>query len=288
MASVERRSSAHSIQPRPKARTLKLDISFVGTGLHGWQSQAKGNTGHDELAAALRSIQVGASSLTGCSRTDSGVHARRFCAHVDLTKQRSCEQVLKGLNAALSPKMRIHRVTAVSGEFHARFGSEGKAYKYFLYLGPVAPPALAPYLWAWQGALDPARLSKAARLFEGTHDFSLFTTADGRERNTTRQVKSCLAERSGDFLVITVEGPSFLHRMVRCIAGALVAIGSGKMDEAELAAALSGQRSKTIIHALPAQALHLWEIAYGRQEASESFGEWPKPPAWVLEDIGNR
>ena len=286
MASVERSSSASSSQTRNQSRRLKLDLSFVGTGLHGWQSQAKGNTGHDELASALRSIQAGASSLTGCSRTDSGVHARRFCAHVDVSKQRPCEQILKGLNAALPPGMRVHKVSAISSDFHARFGCEGKTYKYFLYLGPVAPPALAPYLWAWQGKLDAAKLSEAASLFEGTHDFSLFTTADGRERNTTRQVKLCRAERSGDFLVIIVEGPSFLHRMVRCIAGALVAAGSGKMGEDELSAALSGKRGNAVIHALPAQGLHLWEVRYGETKAAESFGEWPKRPSWVLEGVG--
>jgi len=279
------RTTARNGLPRgPAPRRLKLDLSFVGTRFRGWQSQAKGKTGQDALEAAFRSIQIGASKPAGCSRTDSGVHARRFCAHADVTLRRSCEQVAKGLNAELPSEIRVHRVSAVSSEFHARYACEGKTYKYFLYLEPVAPPALAPYLWVWQGPLDIARMAKAAFVFEGEHDFSLFTTAEGRERQTTRAIASCRAEQRGPLCVITVEGPSFLHRMVRCIAGALAAIGSGRLSEAELRLALQGKAGGTVIHALPSQALHLWDVRYPTEEATETYGDWPKPPSWVLED----
>jgi len=281
---VSRTASRGELSKAPAPRRLRLDLSFVGTRLYGWQSQAKGKTGQDELEAALASIQTGHSKLTGCSRTDSGVHARRFCAHVDITKRRSCEQILKGLNAALPPEIRVHRVSAVSSEFHARFACGGKTYKYFLYLGPVSPPALAPYLWAWQGRLDAALMAKSASLFEGEHDFALFTTADGRERNTRRAVTSCTVSINGPLLVITVEGPSFLHRMVRCIAGALAAVGSGRLNESDLLATLTGNSAGITVHALPAQALHLWDVRYPTEEATETYGDWPKPPSWVLED----
>ncbi len=282
--SVSRTVSHGGMAQAPAPRRLRLDFSFVGTNFRGWQSQAKGKTGQDALEAALRSIQLGASRPLGCARTDSGVHARRFCAHVDVSQRRSCEQVLKGLNAALSPEMRLHRVSAVSSEFHARFACSGKTYKYFLYLGPVAPPALAPYLWAWQGQLDTARMAKAASLLEGEHDFTLFTTADGRERNTRRTVTSCKVSINGPLLIIIVEGPSFLHRMVRCMAGALTAIGSGRLTESDLLATLMGNSAGITVHALPAQALHLWDVVYPTAEPTDLYGDWPKPPSWVFED----
>lgn len=284
MRRASRTVSRGELSQAPAPRRLRLDLSFVGTRLHGWQSQAKGKTGQDELEAALASIQTGHSKLMGCSRTDSGVHARRFCAHVDVSQRRSCEQVLKGLNAALPPEIRLHRVSAVSSEFHARFACSGKTYKYFLYLDPVAPPALAPYLWAWQGQLDTARMAKAASLLEGEHDFTLFTTADGRERNTRRTVTSCRVSINGPLLIINVQGPSFLHRMVRCMAGALTAIGSGRLAESDLLAALTGNSHGITVHALPAQALHLWDIAYPTAEPAETYGDWPRPPSWVFED----
>jgi len=269
-------------RPAP-GRRVRLDLSFVGTGFRGWQSQAKGATVQDALEAALRSIQVGAGRPVGCSRTDSGVHARRFTAHVDLEAGRRPDQLLKGLNAALPPEVRVHRAGDAPGEFHARFGCAGKTYRYFLHLGPVVPPPLAPFVWMWQGPLDEGAMREAAALFPGEHDFSAFTTAEGRERTTLRTLTACSWERRGPLFVLTVEGPSFLHRMVRCIAGALAAAGTGRLDDRHLSRALAGDTS-VLLHALPAQALHLWEVRYpeGGQEP-QPYGQWPELPSWVLE-----
>lgn len=280
-----RRDVRRSARREPaEPRRLRLDLSFVGAPFRGWQAQAKGPTVQDALESALRAIQVGASRPVGCSRTDAGVHARRFVAHVDVTGRRTCEQVLKGLDHALSEALRVHRVAVVPGDFHARYACLRKRYRYFLHLGPVAPPALAPYLWSWQGPLDLDRMAHAARLFEGEHDFARFTTAEGREKNTLRSLDLCRAERRGPLLVLTVAGRSFLHRMVRCVAGALVAVGSGRLEEGDVARALAGERKGPHLHALPAQGLHLWDLEYPETDAQEAYGRWPEPPAWVLEE----
>jgi len=263
-------------------RRVRLDLSYAGTGYRGWQSQARGATVQDVLESALRSVQAGAGRPVGCSRTDAGVHARRFTAHVDLTAGRRPDQLLKGLNAALPPEVRVHRVGEVSAEFHARYGCTGKTYRYFLHLGPVVPPPLAPFVWMWQGTLDEGAMREAAALFAGEHDFSAFTTAEGRERTTSRTLTDCRWERRGPLLVLTVEGPSFLHRMVRCIAGALAAVGTGRLDGRHLSRALAGDTS-VLLHALPSQALHLWEVRYPEAAESETYGRWPEAPSWVLE-----
>jgi tRNA pseudouridine38-40 synthase len=189
---------------------------------------------------------------------------------------------MKGLNTALPPEIRVYRAAEVPSEFHARYACTGKTYRYFLHMGPVVPPPLAPFVWMWQGPLEERAMAEAAGLFLGEHDFSAFTTAEGRERNIRRTLTACGLERRGPLLVLTVEGPSFLHRMVRCIAGAITAAGTGRLERRHLSAALAGDTS-VLLHALPSQALHLWEVWYPEDAGDGSCAGWPGAPSWVLE-----
>lgn len=277
--SADRRPQGHQSALR---RRIRIDLCFVGTPFRGWQAQKRGLTVQDALETALLKVDAQASRPLGCSRTDSGVHARRFTAHVDVAATRRLDQLLKGLNANLPPVVRVLRIAHVVADFHARYQSLGKTYRYFLHMGPVVPPPIAPFVWQWQGPLDEVSVVAAAKWFEGEHDFSAFTTAEGRERSVTRTITRCRVERQGQLLAFTVEGPSFLHRMVRCITGALAAAGTGRLSRISIERALAGDTS-VLIHALPAQGLHLWDVHYPAVATLESHGEWPEAPGWVLE-----
>jgi tRNA pseudouridine38-40 synthase len=196
---------------------------------------------------------------------------------VDASFERHPEAILKGLNANLPPGIRVYRVRAAADSFHARFSCTGKTYRYHLHRGATVPPFLAPYVWAWHGPVDCAAAAGAAKLFLGEHDFSAFTTSDGRERNTQRTLTECRIEERGDLLVLHVSGPSFLHRMVRCIGGLLMAVGGGRMGPEAVRKALSGQDPGFQIPALPAQGLVLWEVSYPPDdEARPSAGSPPR------------
>jgi tRNA U38,U39,U40 pseudouridine synthase TruA len=85
-------------------------------------------------------------------------------------------------------------------------------------------------------------------------------------------------------LVLHVSGPSFLHRMVRCIAGLLVAVGGGRLGEGgDVAYALTGAMDGPQIPALPAQGLTLWSVNYpDSMEPAESYGGFPEEPMFPV------
>jgi tRNA pseudouridine38-40 synthase len=262
---------------------LRLDLAFVGTGLCGWQAQTRGTTVQGLADNALRAIGHSGPRVVGCSRTDSGVHARLFSAHVDTALRRPLTAVLNGLNANLPPVVRIYRVSTAPQDYHARFSCVLKRYRYHLYTGPVVPPGLGPFVWPWKGQLDLEALSRAAALFQGERNFAAFTTADGRERNTLRIVKECRWERRGPLLILHVTGPSFLHRQVRCMAGAMIGVGTGRLQLEDLRRALLGETRGPQIPALPAQGLTLWDVEYPAQcKPAESAGQIPEGPIFPL------
>ena len=277
-------AESHKLTASPKGvARLRLDLAFVGTGLCGWQSQAKGSTVQGLVDGALRAIGHRGPKTVGCSRTDSGVHARLFTAHADAEFDRPFAAVLNGLNANLPPHVRVYRVSLAPHGFHARYSSTLKRYRYHLYRERVVPPSLEPFVWPWHGRLDAGALRDAVDLFVGEHDFAALTTADGRERNTRRTITECRWEERGPLLVLHVSGPSFLHRMVRCMGGAMVAVGTGRLPLSAVRSALAGKPAAPQISALPAQGLVLWDVEYAAHpEPAGEAGAIPEEPIFPL------
>jgi len=261
---------------------LRIDLMFVGTRYRGWQAQARGATVQGALEKALKSVGHSGKRPVGCSRTDSGVHARTYAAHFETDLERDLEAWLRGLNGGLPEDVRVYRVSRPVGEFHARYSCASKTYRYHIYTGPVVPPAVAPFVWQWRGRLDRSSLGTASDLFSGEHDFAAFTTGEGRKRNTVRDLRACRWEERGNILVLVVEGRSFLHRMVRCVGGALIAHGTGRVTLDDIRAALGGRGGGPLLPALPARGLVLWDIEYPSERTVETLGTLPPEPLLPL------
>ena len=56
----------------------KLSIAYDGTNYHGWQRQKNGITVQEILETTLKHITGEITTVTGCSRTDAGVHAKIY------------------------------------------------------------------------------------------------------------------------------------------------------------------------------------------------------------------
>lgn len=265
---------------------IKIDLSFAGTHFRGFQIQSREKTVQGEIESALGKIGF-FPKMVGCSRTDGGVHARRFTAHCgDARPARECGEILRGLNSNLPDGIRVFSVSRVGPEFHARYSCLEKTYRYFIYLGESPPPPAAPFIEALRPAFSAGRMAEALPLFAGEHDFRAFTTTDGRRSNTVRNISSAAVLAAGPAVCIEIRGRSFLHRMVRFIAGALVCYSREKVSADFLRSALSGGEEHLPFPALPAQGLHLWDVVYGETEASEKSGEQCPLALWPFESIG--
>ena len=61
---------------------ILLTLSYLGTNFCGYQIQPKVRTVQGELNRATRELFGFDCDITGCSRTDTGVHSNTFCATV--------------------------------------------------------------------------------------------------------------------------------------------------------------------------------------------------------------
>ena len=145
---------------------------------------------------------------------------------------------------------------------HHRFGATGKRYDYYIHLGD-ADPFVRPYCWSVFKPLDVAAMQAAAAVLVGQHDFRAFTAINGPVReDTVRELRKLAVVRRGRTLQITAEAGGFLYKMVRSLAGVLVAVGEGKLGVPDVRRILQSRVRTAEVQTAPPQGLFLTKVCY--------------------------
>ena len=181
-----------------------------------------------ELTKAVARVADHPVELVCAGRTDAGVHASYQIAHFDTPSVRNLRSWVMGINTALPEDISVHWAGNGIGDFHARFSATYRRYRYIIYNHPVRPGIQRGQVsWTFR-SLNAERMHDAAQVLAGEHDFSSFRAAGCQSRTPIRFLERITVTRKQDFVVIDVQANAFLHHMVRNIAGALMAVGSGK------------------------------------------------------------
>ena len=164
-------------------KNIKLTIAYDGTHFHGWQFQPGIATIQGAIHDAARKITQEKIVAHGASRTDAGVHALGQVAHFKTRSPLSATEIQRALNALLPPAIRIVAAEEVGHDFHSRWQSQGKTYRYRIYRGKVLPPFEYGRVLHYPWPLDEDAMAAAARQFEGEHDFTSFAASSGSEED---------------------------------------------------------------------------------------------------------
>jgi tRNA pseudouridine38-40 synthase len=274
-------------------RNIKLTVAYDGTDFHGWQVQPGQPTVQGALIEVLHRL-TGESSdslaLQGAGRTDAGVHAWGQVANFNTQSTLASAEFARALNALLPPAIRIRNAVEVPLAFHARWLACAKTYQYRIFRGPVVPPFSYRYVLHDSRPLDFPAMARAARYFEGEHDFSSFAASTGsaeedQERNMIRTIASSEFIRSemltGNSLGVELAGPdewvyvirgrSFLRSMVRKIVGTLLEIGRGRIAPDDIARLFELRDHTRSAAAAPPQGLCLVSVEYPTPYAAETL-----------------
>jgi tRNA pseudouridine38-40 synthase len=253
--------------PLASTHKFKLVIAYDGTAYEGWQVQKIGTGVQQKVEEALSKLFTSQPRLHSSSRTDTGVHALAMVAHFG-TPRAECKipgrKLVLALNAWLPEDIRVLSASRVRGDFHARFDAKGKQYRYFIWNHPAMNPLRRHTAWHVPRKLDLGAMRRAARLFEGKHDFQSFTSNPGYSRESTvRTVTRCEVKRCGPELTVVIEGDGFLYRMCRGMVGTLVQVGLGKFPPEMIKPMLARKDRRVAGMTAPAHGLVLWKVFYG-------------------------
>lgn len=242
---------------------VRLVLEYDGTAYAGWQIQSNGLTVQAVVEQALTRLTGEFLRLHPSGRTDAGVHARGMVVHFTIAQELPMAAFLHGLNRLLPMDISVREATRVGDDFHARYDSTGKWYRYTLQTGAMRSALQARTTWHVRGALDLERMQRAAADFVGRHDFSAFRAAGCEARTTERDIYSLHISTFEELIHIDIKGKGFLRNMVRVMVGTLVEIGWGKRAIEDVAALLVNGRRELAGRTAPAQGLCLMEVWYG-------------------------
>ena len=161
---------------------------FDGTSFAGFQSQENGRAVQDVLESALCELFKEKIRLTGCSRTDAGVHARCHLSHADVPFVIPEDKFPLAMNALLPDDVAVKRAFYAKEDFSARFSIKGKKYIYRIYVSPTRDPFLDRYAYYCPVMPDVEAMKQAAKAFAGEHDFRAFCAAGGSQKTYVRRL----------------------------------------------------------------------------------------------------
>ena len=166
----------------------------------------------------------------------------------------SLRKLLYAINRMLAPDVRVVAIARLpnlpdnGNVFHPTLSSTSKTYCYQVSTTPTPDVLERRHEWQICDSLDLAAMQRACRVLEGRHDFQAFQGAprgsELRNRNTVCTLLGCSVAavvappRSDSQFEFRLTGDRFVHKMVRFVVGALVAVGRGQLTVIDLETAI--------------------------------------------------
>lgn len=224
-------------------KKVLLTVAYDGTGYSGYQLQNDKPTIALMLNKAAKEAFGFECNITGCSRTDSGVHALGFCATAEPKNENDEitvpeDKIPVALNMKLPNDIVVLVAKEVEKDFHPRYSVKSKEYIYKIHDSQIPNPFYNNRVLEYGKCISDegvSRMNEACKHFIGKHNFDAFMSTGSKIENTERTVYSAEVKREGDLVVFSVSADGFLYNMVRIMVGTLLKVEAGKIEPSEIA-----------------------------------------------------
>ena len=237
-----------------------IELAYNGGDFHGWQIQTNAISVQQCLEEALSKVLQEEVSITGCGRTDSGVHASQFFAHFDTDTEFDAEKTTFSLNNMLGKSIALKRIYPVDDELHARFSATARTYQYFIHYSKN--PFISGNSVFIQKKLDIDLMNQACKMLFKHEDFTSFSKVNTDTKTNNCQIMEATWKPFGDGIVFEIKANRFLRNMVRAIVGTMFEVGLGKMTVEEFNSVISKRDRGAAGASAPAHGLFLYKIEY--------------------------
>ncbi|MBQ9161990.1 MAG: tRNA pseudouridine(38-40) synthase TruA [Clostridia bacterium] len=248
-----------------------LYISYDGSGYVGYQTQKNGRSVQEELTRAASDLFGVRCDVTGCSRTDSGVHANMFCATVEphgggeFATSITADKIPFAMNTRLPDSISVWQATEVEDSFHVRYSVVSKEYVYRIYNSPVRDPFEVSRSWQVPKPIDGKGLEAmktALASMVGKRDFAACMAAGSKVTSTVRTVFEADVKSDGKVITVRIRADGFLYNMVRIIVGTLLDVAYGKISPDSIGERLDSLDRRKMGRTAPPDGLYLNRVFY--------------------------
>ena len=237
------------------------ELAYNGSSYFGWQKQPKEVSVQQTIEEALSTILRTEIPITGCGRTDTGVHAKQYFIHFDAEEQLD-EKFTYRINKLLPKDIVIFRILEVDAKAHARFDAFERSYEYHLVneKNPFYPDTTYHFPFAHQLELE--KLQEAAQLLLDYKEFFPFCKTNTDVKTMKCDLSRAEWVKTDTGYVFHITANRFLRGMVRLIVGMCLNVGLGKTSMQEVKTAMDTQQRLKKSLSVPPQGLFLTGIKY--------------------------
>ena len=172
------------------------------------------------------------------------------------------EKFAIAINSKLKKSIVVKQAEEVDDRFHARYNAKQKTYRYIINNSKQGTAIYRDLECHIPIELNVEEMKKAAKYFEGEHDFKAFKASGTSSKSSVRTIYKAEVIEKGDRIFIELTGNGFLYNMVRIISGTLVDVGLGKIKADEIPEIIESKDRNKAGKTLPAHGLYLVEVKY--------------------------
>lgn len=254
-------------------RNIALFLKYEGTAYHGFQIQKTERTIQENLEQAASAVLGHPVRMTGCGRTDAGVHARVYVANFFTDARIPTDRIPYALNTHLPDDIAVTGAREVPEHFNAIGSCARKEYTYLIYNSHIRDPFYVNRAWLYPKHLDETVMQRAGQQFVGTHDFAAVRSVGTDVKSTVRTVYYYEVERQGNLISLRVCANGFLYNMARAMAGTVVYAAEGKLRPEDIGAILARGDRTAAGPTVPPGGLYMTKLWYEDGEVSFHVGE---------------
>ncbi len=238
-----------------------IHLAYDGTNYHGYQVQPHSESVQETLEKCLSLKLKQKIEITGCGRTDTGVHARNYYAHFDTTEAiADTDALVNQLNLFLPADIAVYRIWQVDPEAHARFDAVSRTYHY--YVTREKNPFHTHDTYYLYGPLDVEKMQQAADRLKDFTDFTSFSKVHTQVKTNNCKILEARWFEQDGLLVFHIKADRFLRNMVRAIVGTMLEVGKGRMTVEGFCQVIERKDRCEAGLSVPAHALFLEAVEY--------------------------
>lgn len=247
-------------------RRYFIHLAYMGTRYRGWQRQANIPSVQQAIEDTLSQIYAEKVIIHGCGRTDAGVHASQYFAHVDLPER---SHNLEIINRNLPGDIAIYDIIAVPEKANAQLHAKSREYTYSMHTRKHAAWSQHSALY-YIDELDLASMQRALDFCKEHKDFRSLCKSPDLYDHTICHIFHIEQDynRAKHTYTLRIKANRFLRSMIRYLMGRLIDIGRGEMSVAQFEKTLLSKQAFEAPYNYQAhpQGLYLSAVTYDNME----------------------
>ena len=241
-----------------------FEIAFNGNPFHGWQIQENAITVQQVVQEKLQLIHKNEKPIvTGCGRTDAGVHAEQFFFHVDIPTIKNLNKYCFQMNNMLPIEIQLKKICLVKEDAHARFDALSRTYEYRF--STLKSPFNSGFVTYISEKVNVNSMNECCEMIKGKHDFTSFSKTHTDVNHFFCEIFDAEWIKKDEQIIFQVKANRFLRNMVRALVGTMVLVGKEKISLSDFEKIMLSKDRTNAGPSAKAQGLFLTNISYPNQ-----------------------